>query len=57
VSVALGTAIGGIQLPKRGSSGSYRDLSLATMYSDANAIEPSNTLIQIGGRAPIRIAP
>jgi hypothetical protein len=53
VSAALDIVIGGIQLPKRGSSGSYRDLSLATMYSSANAIEPSNASIQIGGRGPI----
>jgi hypothetical protein len=56
LSVALGMLIGGMQLPKRGSSGSYRDLSIATMYSNANAIEPSNTSTQTGGQAPIRTA-
>jgi len=48
--------IGGMQLPKRGSSGSYRDLRLTAMYSNANAIEPSNTSTQPGGQAPIRPA-
>ena len=54
LSVALGMFIGGMQLPKRGSSGSYRDLRLTAMYSNANAIEPSNTSTQPGGQAPIR---
>jgi len=43
-----------MQLPKRGSSGSYRDLNLAAIYSKANAIAPSSTTIQMGGRTPIR---
>jgi hypothetical protein len=54
--LALGIVIGGIQLPKRGSRGSYRDLNLATMYSKASVIDPSRTIIQMGGRTPIRKA-
>jgi hypothetical protein len=56
LSIARGMLIGGMQLPKRGSSGSYRDLNLTAMYSNANAIEPSNTSIQTGGQGPIRTA-
>jgi len=47
---------GGMQLPKRWSSGSYRDLSLATIYSQAKVIEPSNTSIQTGSEVPMKSA-
>jgi hypothetical protein len=37
-----------MQLPKRESSGSKREFRLATTYSNANASEPSNSVIQTG---------
>jgi hypothetical protein len=45
---SLGFVIGGMQLPKRGSSGSYREFSLAKIYSAANASELNNNVTQKG---------